>query len=161
MHARFSGCGMLHQWVGSVVELLIFEVESLRRKIFKECCFIVCQSQCLYRSIIVHLIKNIDCMKNFDTHPLYSLATTVANYALSFTLYFTHPPAKISLHCQAQFILEIGSCYLHNLLYRVMLVCLLLWIAVPMEGGPSPLRGRIRRLEEMQEERGSLPKLFN
>jgi len=66
----------------------------------------------------------MDCMKNLDT-PLHLLATTVAYYALNFTFYFTHPPAKISLHCLGQLIIEMGSCCLHNL-SRVLLVCLLL-----------------------------------
>jgi hypothetical protein len=39
LHARFSGCGTLHRWAGGVEELLILEVKSLQRKIFKECCF--------------------------------------------------------------------------------------------------------------------------
>ena len=41
LHARFNGCGMLHQWAGGVEELLILEVKSLQRKIFKECCFVL------------------------------------------------------------------------------------------------------------------------
>ncbi len=41
LNAHFNSCGMLHQWVGSVEELLILEVESLQRKIFKECCFVL------------------------------------------------------------------------------------------------------------------------
>ena len=41
LHARFSGCGTLFQWAGGVEELLILEVESLQRKIFKECCFVL------------------------------------------------------------------------------------------------------------------------
>ena len=36
VHARFSGCGTLHRWAGSVEELLILEVKSLQRKIFKD-----------------------------------------------------------------------------------------------------------------------------
>ena len=39
--ARFSGCGTLHRWAGGVEELLILEVKSLQRKIFKECCFVL------------------------------------------------------------------------------------------------------------------------
>jgi hypothetical protein len=39
LHACFSGCGTLHQWVGGVEELLILKAESQQRKIFKECCF--------------------------------------------------------------------------------------------------------------------------
>ena len=37
LHARFSGRGALFRWAGGVEELLILEVESLDRKIFKEC----------------------------------------------------------------------------------------------------------------------------
>jgi hypothetical protein len=36
LHARFNDCGTLHQWAGGVEELLILEVKSLQRKIFKE-----------------------------------------------------------------------------------------------------------------------------
>jgi hypothetical protein len=41
LHARFSGCGTLHQWAGGIEELLILEVKSLQRKICKECCFVL------------------------------------------------------------------------------------------------------------------------
>jgi hypothetical protein len=39
--ARYSGCGTLHRWANGVEELLILEVKSLQRKIFKECCFVL------------------------------------------------------------------------------------------------------------------------
>jgi hypothetical protein len=51
LHACFSGCGMLHQWVGGMEELLILEVESLQGKIFKECSF-----QSLGRRRIITLV---------------------------------------------------------------------------------------------------------
>jgi hypothetical protein len=41
LHACISGCGTLHRWVVGVEESLILEVESLQRKICKECCFIL------------------------------------------------------------------------------------------------------------------------
>jgi len=41
LHARFSGCCTLHRWAGGVEELLILEVKTLQRKIFKECCFVL------------------------------------------------------------------------------------------------------------------------
>jgi hypothetical protein len=41
LHAHFSGCGTLQRWAGGVEELLILEVKSLQRKIFKECCFVL------------------------------------------------------------------------------------------------------------------------
>jgi hypothetical protein len=41
LHARFSGCGTLHQWAGGMEELMILEVKSLQRKMFKGCCFVL------------------------------------------------------------------------------------------------------------------------
>ena len=63
-------------------------------------------------------------MKNLDT----SIALACNHcgiLCIELHIYFTHPPAKISLHCLAQLIIEMGSCCLHNL-SRVLLVCLLL-----------------------------------
>ncbi len=41
LHACFSGCGTLFRWADGVEELLILKVESLQRKMFEECCFVL------------------------------------------------------------------------------------------------------------------------
>ena len=56
----------------------------------------------------------MDCTKYVDT-----IIVLACNHCgilcIEITFYFTYPPAKISLHCLAQLILEMGSCCLHSL----------------------------------------------